>query len=198
MLALDKLYALNLDKKTLSILARLGSGSACRSLWPGFVEWQKGSSAEGRDSHGVPLNHTWPSLRVGLMILNKNPKPISSRVAMEQTRATSFFFDAWKQQVEHDLQAMKEAIAQRNFAVFGELVENNAQSLHGLMMTASPSIIYSNADTVSAWEAVRAARKNGLPVYFTQDAGPNLKLFFQEEDEEKVLRIFPNLVVSDA
>ena len=196
-LAIDKLYALQLDRKTLSILARLGSGSACRSLWEGFVEWQKGNAADGSDSHGVPLNVNWPSLRVGVLILNQNPKSISSRIAMEQTRTTSFFFDAWKKQVEHDLSELKKAIQQQNFATFGELVENNAQALHGLMMTAKPSILYSNADTVAAFETVRKVRNNGLSVYFTQDAGPNLKLFFQKENEERLLRIFPNLMVSD-
>src|SRR5262249_6954058 len=65
-LALNELYKWNLDLQTLSILARLGSGSATRSLWQGFVKWQAGSSDDGMDSYGTVLAPQWPELRIGL------------------------------------------------------------------------------------------------------------------------------------
>ncbi len=90
--ALDALYAWELSKQSLSILARLGSGSACRSVWQGFVEWQKGCREDGMDSHGLALNATWPQLRIGLLILHSEQKYLSSREAMERTKTSSPFY----------------------------------------------------------------------------------------------------------
>lgn len=194
-LALNHLYDWQLESKQLSILARLGSGSACRSIWHGFVEWHKGEEVTGADSHGVPMMDIWPALRLGLLIVSAECKSISSRLAMEKTRATSLFYPAWKDCVTQDLARIKEAISTQNFVKLGEASEANAQALHALMMTTLPSIVYANADTVALWHKVWALRAEGCPVYFTQDAGPNLKLLFQAQDTERLLLAFKDLKV---
>ncbi len=77
-LALDKLYGWELDESALSIIARLGSGSAARSLWHGFVEWHAGIAEDGMDSYAQLLPWQWPQLRIGLHIINSQQKPLSS------------------------------------------------------------------------------------------------------------------------
>lgn len=192
-LALDQLYAWQLEPRRLSQLARLGSGSACRSFWPGFVEWQKGVHPEGEDSHGIPLDCHWPELRVGLLILEDAAKSISSREAMGITRKTSPFYGAWQAQVPKDMATLKVAIANQNFVQLAETAEANAKALHALMLSAAPSIVYAKPQTLDTWQRIWQLRDEGLPVYFTQDAGPNLKLLFLEKDLSDITAEFPNL-----
>ncbi len=80
--ALDSLFGWQLSRRELSLLARLGSGSASRSLWPGFVEWHAGERADGMDLMLSPLADSWPDLCLGLLILSEGEKSVSSREAM--------------------------------------------------------------------------------------------------------------------
>ncbi|MGI0120431.1 diphosphomevalonate decarboxylase [Zooshikella sp. RANM57] len=191
--ALDHLYGWHLDKKELSILARLGSGSAVRSLWPGFVEWKKGSQADGMDSHGTPLPFTWPNLRIGLYIINSNQKQLSSREAMQRTVVSSPSYRSWPTRIEHDLLEIKKAIEERDFTLFGKTVENNAIAMHAMMAEAKPPIKYGFPETLKLIQQVFYLRSIGLPVYFTQDAGPNLKLLFLASETREISKVFPTM-----
>jgi len=88
-LALRQFFGWSLPEYQLSLLARLGSGSACRSLWQGFVYWQQGEAADGFDSYAMPLADTWPDLRIGLVIISDKAKATSSRDGMLHTVKTS-------------------------------------------------------------------------------------------------------------
>lgn len=192
--ALDKLYGWQLPFEKLSLLARLGSGSASRSFWQGFVEWQMGIADDGVDSIGVPLPQIWPELRVGLLILNTAQKSISSRRAMEITKLTSPFYSEWPKKHAADLIRLKKAIQSYDFVELGEASESNALAMHAMMLAANPAILYSEANTISAMQKIWQARQAGLPLYFTQDAGPNLKLLFLEKDLGAVKALFPALI----
>lgn len=192
--ALNDLYGWNLDMSQLSILARLGSGSACRSLWDGFVEWEQGKMPSGLDSFGSLCNSDWQDFRIGLLIMNPNEKSLSSRVAMKANIETSEFYQCWPARVEKDLVSIKAAIANQDFELLGETAESNALCMHALMQTAQPPIVFSEALTIAAWHKVWQLRHQGLKLYFTQDAGPNLKLLFLAQDESKVLDAFPELI----
>lgn len=194
-LALDNLFGWQLDKQKLSILARLGSGSACRSLWNGFVEWQVGKRDDGMDSFGVPLKYVWPDLRVGLYIVNPQKKKIFSRLAMQKTVAKSPLYPEWVKTAEHDFKLIRKAIRKKDFELFGEITEANALAMHGAMMHIIPPIIYSEPKTFHGREKVYMLRKRRVPIYFTQDAGPNLKLFFLESDTEMVRDFFPDIEI---
>lgn len=193
--AMDKLYGWQLPLQTLSLLARLGSGSASRSFWQGFVEWQTGSAEDGIDCVGVPLPQIWPELRIGLLILNRASKRISSRKAMEATKLTSPFYAAWPKKHAEDLTRLKKAISLYNFVELGEASESNALAMHAMMLTAYPPIMYTEAKTIDAMHKIWDARQAGLPLYFTQDAGPNLKLLFLEKDKETVKALFSELII---
>lgn len=194
-LALNDLFAWRLDSKKLSMLARLGSGSASRSVCSGFVLWHRGHDAEGFDSFAESMPVEWPSLRVGIVYVSTDQKAISSREAMKRSRDTSPFYAYWPTVVKADFIALQSAITAKDFRALGQLAERNAQALHALMHTATPPVNYDLPETLLAKKTIWQLREKGLPVYFTQDAGPNLKILFEEKNEKAILDAFPDLVV---
>jgi diphosphomevalonate decarboxylase len=185
-LALDKFFSWQLSSEQLSILARLGSGSASRSLWPGFVEWHKGERDDGMDSYAEPLHEKWPELSVVLMMVSESEKSVSSREAMQRTIETSELYKAWPQKVEHDLKTLKQAIHEKDFDLLGKTAESNALAMHATMLSAWPPISYCLPETITAMHRIWQARAEGIPVYFTQDAGPNLKLLFLKNNKNLI------------
>lgn len=193
--SLNVLFDWQLTSKTLSIIARLGSGSASRSIETGFVAWHRGALPNGLDSVAEKLALAWPSLRVGLTQLQTAQKKISSRKGMQRTVETSPLYRAWPEQAEADFHLIKEAIQQKNMVLLGETAERNALMMHATMLGAQPPLLYSTPETLSVMQRIWQARTDGVVVYFTQDAGPNLKLLFLEEETEKVKNYFPDLTI---
>lgn len=189
--ALNKLYGWELDEKELSILARLGSGSASRSIWHGFVEWHAGIRVDGMDSYGELLSETWPELCVGLLIVSDQEKKISSREAMQRTVETSALYSAWPKKVVNDMTLIKDAIHHKNFDLLGSTAESNALTMHATMLSAWPPIHYGLSETLMTMQTIWQARYDGLSLYFTQDAGPNLKCLFLDKDKNDVKSMLP-------
>ena len=192
-LAMNDLFNWQLKSRELSILARLGSGSACRSLWQGFVEWHAGTRDDGMDSYAEPLDMTWDSLCMGLLILHPEKKKISSREAMQKTVESSCYYKEWPTKVAHDLPALKQAIIAKDFETFGRICESNALAMHASMLTAWPPIFYWTPKSLEAIQKIWQLREEGLPIYFTQDAGANLKLLFLNADLQRVQSEFETL-----
>jgi diphosphomevalonate decarboxylase len=192
-LALNDFFSLQLSPKELSILARLGSGSASRSLFSGFVQWHKGVRDDGLDSYAEPLDARWDDLSIGLWIISDKTKPIDSRQAMQNTVESSPLYKAWPDTVSHDLSVMKEAIKTHNFSLLGRTAEQNALTMHATMLAAYPSIVYFLPESIEAMQKIWQLRKDGLEVYFTMDAGPNIKLLFLEKDRKTLESQLPNL-----
>jgi len=193
-MAMNMLHGWELGERALSILARLGSGSACRSLWQGFVHWHAGADPDGMDSFAEPLPDAWPELGIGLLVLESGKKSIGSTEAMRRTVETSALYAAWPAKAAADLAAIRHAIAERDFHALGETAESNALAMHATMMAARPPVLYWQCASLEAMQKVWDARRDGLPVYFTMDAGPNLKLLFRETDTAAVKTRFPALV----
>lgn len=193
--ALDIFFGWNLTPKELSILARLGSGSASRSLYSGFVEWHAGTREDGLDSYAERLDESWDELSVGFWIFSDKTKPIDSRKAMQQTVDTSLLYKAWPDVVARDLPLMKEAIATKAFSLLGQTAESNALCMHATMQASLPPIIYFLPETIAAMHTIWQWREKGLEVYFTVDAGPNLKLLFLKKDKETLLSCIPELQI---
>jgi diphosphomevalonate decarboxylase len=189
--AADALFGWNLPNKSLSILARLGSGSAARSLSDGFVEWHAGTRPDGMDSYGTPLPDRWPTLRVAACILSSKEKPVSSREGMRRSVQTCPFYPLWPATVERDLTTLRTAISTRDIALLGATAESNCLAMHSLMMATRPPILYFLPETLSTIRAVWTARASGLPVWFTMDAGPNVKLLYESPSEPAILSLFP-------
>lgn len=173
--------------RELSILARRGSASAARSIFGGFAELHTGVAADGRDSYAEQLldGDAWP-LNVAVAITDTSAKAVSSTEGMQSTAESSPFYRAWVDSAPHALNRMREAILARDFETVGELTEHSCLALHSLMFTTRPALIYWNAATVAAIHAVRELRTDGVPVYFTIDAGPQVKAVCLPQDAATV------------
>jgi diphosphomevalonate decarboxylase len=191
--ALDGLYGWDLNPAEMSVLARLGSGSACRSLWDGFVEWIPGTDSEGADSRGAPIDVRWPELRIGVWVLDDAPKAVASREGMRRTVETSPLYPAWPAVVARDLIEVRQAVAGRDLERLGRVAEGNALAMHATAIAARPSALYWRPESVAAMARITALRAGGMPVWFTLDAGPNLKLIFEAASGAALTREIPAL-----
>lgn len=195
--ALDTLFGWRLPDASLSILARLGSGSAARSLWPGFVMWKRGEQTDGMDSVASPIPVDWPEFRIGLLMIADTPKAVSSRAGMQRTVETAPLYSIWPSKAEADFVRMLEAVKAKDFLTVAELAEHNALLMHATMQNACPPINYWQPNTMTCMQQVWSCRQSGIPVYFTMDAGPNLKLLFPSSSKAAVLEAFPQMHLSN-
>lgn len=185
--AASKAIGLNLSDQELSSLTRQGSGSACRSIYGGFAEWQQGSKADGSDSYAVPIapQDHW-DIRVGAVVLFDTEKDVSSREGMKRTVDTSPFFQGWVDSIPNDIKVIKEGIMERDFEKVGEVAEANCLKMHATTLGAKPPFMYWHATTLTVMQKIQEMRQEGIPVYFTIDAGPNVKVLYLPEHEGEV------------
>lgn len=193
MLALNDFYRMELDNAKLSAFARMGSGSASRSIYQGFVEWYKGDRADGMDSFAEPLAVKWPRFRIGLLKVATAEKKVDSRSGMQRTVESAKLYGSWPQQAADDLHSIKRAILDQDFAQLGQCAEQNALSMHATMIASWPPLLYWQPESVAAMQRVWELRSSGIPVYLTMDAGPNLKLLFMQKDEAAIRQAFTEL-----
>lgn len=188
-LAATKAAGVELGPRELSILARQGSGSASRSIFGGFAEWKRGEREDGLDSYAEPLpSRGLEDLSMIVTVLVPGPKPISSRNGMNQTTLTSPMYPAWLQTVQADIDGARGAIATGNFEDLGKIAEANCLKMHATMITTKPPILYWQPATVGLMHKVAAMRSEGLPCYFTIDAGPNVKVLCRAKDADAIER----------
>jgi diphosphomevalonate decarboxylase len=163
------------DPKAASLLARLGSGSACRSVQGGFVEWRRGERADGADSYGVQRCDAahWPELRMVVAILHRGEKEVKSREGMKRSVETSPFYAAWARDAEAEVPRAVEIIRRRDLQALGEMAERNAWRMHCTTLSADPPLCYLLPSTLELIQHLKEQRKKGMPVWFTLDAGPN-------------------------
>ncbi|MGG5343179.1 diphosphomevalonate decarboxylase [Enterococcus sp. AZ192] len=172
---------LNLTDTDLSRLARRGSGSACRSIFGGFSEWQKGSSDQTSFARSIDANGWEDELAMLFVLVDDGVKDISSRDGMRRTVETSSFYSGWLDSIEADLRTAKQAIAEKDFIKLGEVTEANGLRMHGTTLGAVPPFTYWSPESLKVMQLVRDIRKNGLPCYFTMDAGPNVKILVEKK-----------------
>ena len=175
-LAASRAAGLALSPRELSILARQGSGSAARSVFGGFVEMRRGSRDDGRDAVAAELASPahWP-LSVVVAVTGLKPKDVGSRDGMTHSRETSPFYDTWVAGADKDLPQCRGAILERDFDKLADVSEFNCLKMHAVAMASRPGILYWNDTTVALIHEARRMRKDGIPVFFTVDAGPQVK-----------------------
>ena len=172
------------DRRALSRLAGAASGSAARSLYPGIVELRIEDGEISADS--IAGVDDWP-LRVVVAITAESMKPVSSGEAMSRTAATSPFYPAWIEQQDADLDLARSAVRARDFEQLAAVSEHNCLKMHCVMWSSRPAVIYWNAATVACLETVRELQQSRLPVFFTIDAGPQVKAVCLPEAEDRVV-----------
>ncbi len=178
---------LDLSKTELSRLARRGSGSASRSIYGGFAEWQQGTS--DADSFAVPIDDADWDIGMIFIIVEDAQKEISSTEGMRRVVETSPYYEGWLASTATDLAAIKTAIAEQDLAQVGEISERSALKMHALNLSAHPPFNYWTPETIKAMQKVEDLRAQGYPVYLTMDAGPNVKLICKASQMEELKNI---------
>ncbi len=181
---------LELPPARLSELARRGSGSAARSVFGGFVRMRAGELADGSDAVAEPVAPAehWP-LHMLLCVTTEGRKSVSSRVGMNRTQETSPYFDAWIGTVEPAIESAIEAVETKDFARLADIAEASALQMHASAIAAVPGVLYWNGTTVTLIHEVRRWRAAGLPVFFTIDAGPHVKICVPADRADEVAKL---------
>ncbi len=185
--ACDKALNLGLSGKALSRLARRGSGSASRSIYGGFVEWEKGHDDATSYSFPIEADRWEDDLAMIFVVINNKSKKVSSRAGMSLTRDTSRFYQYWLDHVDEDITAVKHAIKQKDFKQMGEVIEANGLRMHATNLGAQPPFTYMVDDSYLAMNVVHQCREAGHPCYFTMDAGPNVKILVEKKNQQAVI-----------
>lgn len=175
-LAATEAAGLTLSTSELSALARRGSGSAARSVVGGFAYMHRGRRADGADAYAeqlAPPEH-WP-LSAVIAVTDTATKAVGSTAGMQRSARTSPFYEAWVASADDDLKTMTEAVMARDFERLAEVAEHSSFKMHGLMLSARPALVYWNETTVAAVHAVRELQREGIGVFTTIDAGPQVK-----------------------
>ncbi|MEM6367414.1 MAG: diphosphomevalonate decarboxylase [Myxococcota bacterium] len=185
-------FGLERSEAELSVLARLGSGSAARSIFGGFARMQAGERADGQDAHAVPVAS---QIELGAVIglVTGKAKAVGSTEGMNRTRETSPYDRAWIQTVERDLPAVEQALRSGDFDELARLTEGNCLAMHANGMAARPGLIYWAPATIALMHTVRSLRAGGVPTFFTIDAGPHVVAFCSPEAMAEIQSVFEKL-----
>lgn len=186
---ISEALGLGLDRSQLSSISRKGSGSSCRSLFDGFVEWVHGERADGTDSVArslAPKEH-W-DLDVLICVVHAQEKSELSTSGMKLSQETSPLYLAWVEFANLRLPEFREAILAKNFSRLSELSEQSCLAFHACAMATEPALIYWKPQTLQLIEFVKFLRiERGLSLFFTIDAGPNVVLILDATSTPQVL-----------
>ena len=174
-----------------SFLSRLGSGSACRSVYGGFALWGKTPLAEGSDdAYAIPAGHlvddSFHTLQDAILIVSSKEKSVSSRAGHGLMESHPYARQRYLQ-AGKNLESLLQGMQAGDWDLFIRVVESEALSLHAMMMTSNPAYLLIEAATVQIIKRVRDFRQqSGIPVGFTLDAGPNIHLLYPGEYKERM------------
>lgn len=173
-----------ISEKNISIMARQGSGSACRSIPDGFVEWRDANTSDESYAYSLFSPSHWDICDI-VAVVSKEKKDTATSIG-QQTAATSIFFQTRLKNITAKIEKCKKLLTDKNFDEFGKLIELEALELHSIMFTSWPSLIYLEPASLTVMKAIKKLRENGTKVYFTIDAGPNIHMICQKKDKEKI------------
>lgn len=195
--AASKAAGLKLTSQELSILARLGSGSACRSVLGGFVEWKKGTKADGSDSVAVQIakDTHWPELRNVIAIVDAGKKKVSSRSGMKQTIATSALYKSRQEYLPKLIEDVKKSVVAKDFSTFGELIMRESSNTHAVMLDTWPPIMYLNDYSKQVIYSIHDfnSANDEITAAYTFDAGPNAHIYTTESQVDSVKKMLSEI-----
>lgn len=173
-----------LSEKELSIIARQGSGSACRSIPSGFVEWHKGTSDQTSYAETIYPADSWDIVDI-VACVSTAEKTVPTTEG-QMYAITSPFFKERLKNIDNKISLLRQSIAHRDFKQFGSIIEKEALELHAIMMTSTPSLVYMLSETLQVITEIVRLRKNGIPVYFTLNTGQNIHVMCKHQSVKKV------------
>ncbi|MFA5077440.1 MAG: diphosphomevalonate decarboxylase [Candidatus Micrarchaeia archaeon] len=195
--ASSKAAGLNLNEKELSMLARLGSGSASRSVFGGCVEWHAGKKKDGSDCYAEQISPPgkWRDLRNIIAISSMEEKHIGSSAAMAVTSKTSSFYSARLKSVGKRLAEMRNAVRKRDFETMVPIIMRESDSMHAAMLDSWPPVVYLNETSFRIMREVLAFNQSQgkYAAAYTFDAGPNAHVYTTAKYAEGIKRMLSEL-----
>ncbi len=183
-LAAVKAAGITLSEKQISILARQGSGSACRSIPSGFVEWLDGDTSDTSYAIQIFPSNWWKIANV-VAIISQKKKEVSSSIGHQAAYSSPFMATRVANMPEKN-KLIKKLIKEKDFKKFGELIEREALEFHAITLTQNPPLIYWTPGTVLLMKLIQKWRNEGLLVFFTLDTGQDIHLICERKNVEKV------------
>ena len=176
---------LELTDRQLSSLAHFGSGSACRSIPGGFVEWLVDPlTGESYAVSIAPFDH-WKLVDC-IAILSDQHKPVGSEAGMRMA-GSSPLQEARVADVDRRLETCRQAILNRDFESLAKVTELDSNMMHAVMMTADPPLYYWQPESLAVMSAVKAWQQEGFPITFTLDAGPNVHVITTQGVSKEII-----------
>lgn len=181
----DDLENKGFDRTLLADLARLGSGSACRSLFGGFVQWEAGADEDSQRYASLFSDEHW-ALRDTVVLFSSEQKSVGSTEAHELAWSSPLFIPRLSGLPER-MELVKQALADRDMQGLGLWLEVEALEMHAVIMTASHPVHYLNQEALQFLADLRQARQQGeIHAYFTIDAGPNIHVIHEASEHERL------------
>ena len=183
--------------RQLSLFARMGSGSACRSVIGGFAEWKMGGKKDGSDSYAVqitPASH-WPSIRNVIAITDAGRKLVGSDVGMQLTVAGSALYKERLRKMPLLIRQMKSAILARDLPSFLSLTMKESSNMHAVMLDSAPPIMYLNDISREIMRKVHSFNEEAgeIEAGYTFDAGPNAHVYTTERNARSIARMLSGI-----
>ncbi len=174
------------DKNELSRLARQFSGTACRSISDGFVEWEKGHDHESSYATQI-FPPDWWEIRDVVAIVTEEMKAVGSTEG-HAIADTSSLYEARLASVDAKILSIKDAMRRKDFSAFGRILEEDSFNMHAVALTSAPPLVYWEPQTIAIIKTVFQLRASGkAEAYVTIDAGPTVHVICQAKDAEKII-----------
>jgi len=196
--SLAHLYALPASPSVLSAIARQGSGSACRSLFGGFVAWDMGSQPNGVDSLArqvAPQSH-WPEMHALICVVSDAKKGTSSTSGMQRTVETSALLQhRIAHVVPERMESISNAILQKDFDAFARITMQDSNQFHAVALDTEPPIFYMNDVSraiialVVEYNRLSVEKGQGYKAAYTYDAGPNAVIYALQENVKEIVQL---------
>lgn len=185
--AMFGLLGLPQDLREMSRVARIGSGSASRSLFGNFAIWNKGN--DDASSYAESFYDGDIGLSMIVAAISHDEKKISSTKGM-QLAQTAPTYGAWVEKSAEQLEEMKAAILAADIEKVGLIAEKNALGMHEQNRNCSQPFDYFTEQTRRVLDFTQACYKKGLLAFATMDAGPNVKIITDRATEQQLLKLF--------
>lgn len=182
----SKAAGLNLSERELSCLARLGSGSASRSVPDGFSEWAAADAHENSFAYSVALPNHWKILDL-VAVVSGGEKKVGSTEGHHLARTSPLYSSRLGHMKEHN-DKVRKALLEKDFDAMGKIIEKDSLSMHAVMISSEPSIRYWNSASLKLMNEIESWRQDGIKAYHTFDAGPNPHIITLPEHKEEILK----------